>query len=53
MASTSKTPKPQVSEEAAHKMADEWEAEVTRLIAEQNDEAWNNAQPALYDALVS
>lgn len=53
MASSSTNPAPGLSKAAASKIADEWEAEVKRLIEHQDRDAWNDAQNALYEGLVS
>ena len=53
MASSSNVPQLQVTEAAANRLADEWEAQVTRLIQQNDRVVWENAQRELYDGLVS
>ena len=53
MASTSNTPHSEFSQADASKMADRWEAQLTRLIKDGDRVAWDAAQPQLYKDLVS
>ena len=53
MAASSNVPQLQVTEADANRLADEWEAQVTRLIENNDRVAWDNAQRELYDGLVS
>lgn len=50
MASSSKQ---KFSEPEAQKMADDWEARIRRLVNDDDQEAFKNDQPVLYEKLVS
>ena len=53
MASSSNIAGTQVSQAAAKKMIEEWEAKVCRLILNNDEGAWKKAQYGLFEELVS
>ena len=53
MASSSNVAGTQVSQAAAKKMIEEWEANVCRLILNNDKGAWKKAQYGLFEELVS